>query len=233
MLSFESAKGRFPGYAQLVKRSTTQAVGVRHSTDGHYWTVVSVDSQRAVPVSWAAMLLPKIDRQDVWDALLNPKADADLPPAEREGVLLVRLIDLFVCPSDGEAHAVSGTPALSYSVNAGAPDWNNGTFLAGPNAGDTTNNGVFLNQYEFAARRIKAPISRLVQRHRRRCHDHHALGKLPQIVRAGECGRSGAVYLAVWHRATSGHRVGCEQSTAAWQFHRRSRAYQCRQRRRL
>ena len=32
MLEFESAKGRFPGYAQLVKRSTTQAVGVRHST---------------------------------------------------------------------------------------------------------------------------------------------------------------------------------------------------------
>ena len=161
MLSLESAKGRFPGYAQLVKRSTTQAVGVRHSTDSDYWTVISVDSQRAVPVSWAAMLLPKIDRQDVWDVLLNPKADADLPPAEQEGVLLVRLIDLFVCPSDGEAHAVSGTPALSYSVNAGAPDWNNSTFLAGPNAGDTTNNGVFLNRYEFAARRIKAPISRI------------------------------------------------------------------------
>ena len=161
MLDIESAKGRFPGYSQLVKRSTTQAVGVRHSTDSDYWTVISVDFQRAVPVSWAAMLLPKIDRQDVWDVLLNPKADADLPPAEQEGVLLVRLIDLFVCPSDGEARAVSGTPALSYSVNAGAPDWNNSTFLAGPNTGDTTNNGVFLNQYEFAARRIKAPISRL------------------------------------------------------------------------
>jgi prepilin-type N-terminal cleavage/methylation domain-containing protein/prepilin-type processing-associated H-X9-DG protein len=161
MLAFESATGRFPGYSQLVRRSATQAVGVRHSTASANWTVISVDAKDAVPVSWAAMLLSRIERHDIWDALHNPKADANLPSADQEGVLLIRPIEMFLCPSDQDAIVAGDTPALSYSVNAGAPDWNNSTFLAGPKAGDTPNNGVFLNQYEFAARRIKAPISRI------------------------------------------------------------------------
>ena len=179
------------------------------------------------------MLLPKIDRQDVWDVLLNPKADADLPPAEQEGVLLVRLIDLFVCPSDGEAHAASGTPALSYSVNAGAPDWNNSTFLAGPNAGDTTNNGVFLNLYEFAARRIKAPISRL---------SNVTDGAATTIMLSENCHKSyepvsaGDPARFTWLFGTEQH-LGI-----VWVVNRapqpgnsidRSRAHQCRQRRRI
>ena len=161
MLAVESAKGRFPGYAQLVKRSATKAAGVRHSTTSANWTVISVDARNGVPISWAAMLLPRIERQDLWDLLHNPKADADLPPVDQEGVLEIRPIELFVCPSDTDALATADTPALSYSVNAGAPDWNNATFLAGPNAGDTTNNGLFLNLYELAARRIAAPAARV------------------------------------------------------------------------
>jgi prepilin-type N-terminal cleavage/methylation domain-containing protein/prepilin-type processing-associated H-X9-DG protein len=160
MLAIESAKGRFPGYAQIVKRSATQAVAVRHSTTSTNWTVIT-DDGNGVPISWAAMLLPRIERQDLWDLLQNPKADADLPPAEQEGLLEIRPIELFVCPSDSDAVAAAETPALSYSVNAGAPDWNNDTFLAGPNAGDTTHNGVFLNLYELAARGIRAPTARL------------------------------------------------------------------------
>jgi prepilin-type processing-associated H-X9-DG protein len=162
MLEFESAKGRFPGYSQLVKRSATEAVAVRHSTTGPNWTVITVDAQNAIPVSWAAMLLPKIERQDIWDSLQNPKVDADLPPAEQEGVLDIRPIELLVCPDDTDALAVADTPALSYSVNAGAPDWDVDRFLAeSAGAGDTIANGVFHNLYEYGARRLKAPPSRL------------------------------------------------------------------------
>jgi prepilin-type processing-associated H-X9-DG protein len=107
------------------------------------------------------MLLPRIERQDVWDLLVNPKADALLSPENRDGLLEIRPIEVFVCPSDGDARATADIPALSYSVNAGAPDWNGSTFLAGPRTGDTTANGVFLNLYEFTARKIKAPTSRL------------------------------------------------------------------------
>jgi prepilin-type processing-associated H-X9-DG protein len=160
MLSYESAKGRFPGYSQLVKRGNTEAVGVAHSNTAPLWNVITVDPDSAVPVSWATMLLSRIERQDIWDLLLNPKADALLSPANRDGLLEIRPIELFVCPSDSDATAAAGTPALSYSVNAGGPDWD-GTFLAGPRKGDTTANGVFLNLYEFAALRIKAPTARL------------------------------------------------------------------------
>lgn len=161
MLAIESAKGRFPGYSQLVKRSATKAVAVRHSTTSANWTVVTVDPRNAIPVSWAAMLLPKIERQDLWDSLLNPKVDADLSLTEQEGVLDIRPIELFVCPSDTDAIAAADTPALSYSVNAGAPDWNNATFLAETGGGDTIANGVFHNLYEYGARQLKAPLARL------------------------------------------------------------------------
>jgi prepilin-type processing-associated H-X9-DG protein len=161
LLSGESAKGRFPGYAQLFKRGSAKAVGVRHSVSGQRWEVMSVDPSNAVPISWATMLLPRIERQDIWDLLLNPKADANLPPGEQEGVLEIRPIELFVCPSDSDARAFPDTPALSYSVNAGAPDWNGDAFLVGPAQGDTTANGVFLNLYEFAAKGIRSPTSRL------------------------------------------------------------------------
>jgi prepilin-type N-terminal cleavage/methylation domain-containing protein/prepilin-type processing-associated H-X9-DG protein len=161
MLAMESGKGRLPGYAQLVKRSASEGVAVRHSTTSANWTVITVDAKNSVPVSWAAMLLPKIERQDLWDSLLNPKVDADLPPADQQGVLEIRPIDLFVCPADTDAIAAAGTPALSYSVNAGAPDWSNATFLAETGGGDTAANGVFHNLYEYNARRLKAPVARI------------------------------------------------------------------------
>jgi prepilin-type N-terminal cleavage/methylation domain-containing protein len=164
MLSVESAKGRFPGYAQLVKRGSTKAVSVHHSASTQRWEVISVAPSSAVPVSWATMLLPQIERHDIWDLLVNPKADANLPPADQEGVLEIRPIELFVCPSDSDAVASPDTPALSYSVNAGAPDWNGGTFLAEAGFGDTTANGMFQNLYEFAARRITPPpVARLAK----------------------------------------------------------------------
>jgi prepilin-type processing-associated H-X9-DG protein len=114
-----------------------------------------------MPVSWATMLLPHIDRHDLWDMLHNPKADPNLAPAEQEGVLEIRPIEVFVCPADTEATATSGIPALSYSVNAGAPDWDADTFFAGVGRGDTTANGLFFNLYEMAWRGVKAPVARL------------------------------------------------------------------------
>jgi prepilin-type processing-associated H-X9-DG protein len=161
MLAYETAKGQFPGYSQLVKRSQSQAVGVRHSSTGTHWEVINVDPKKALPVSWAAMLLPHIDRHDLWDLLRNVKADPGLAADEREGVLEIRSLEVFVCPDDSEATATSGIPALSYCVNAGAPDWIDNTFLAGAGKGDTTANGLFFNRYEMAWRGIKAPVVRL------------------------------------------------------------------------
>jgi prepilin-type processing-associated H-X9-DG protein len=48
-------------------------------------------------------------------------------------------------------------------VNAGAPDWDGGDFLAGvnPGRGDTPNNGLFLNRYELKVRNLKMLATRL------------------------------------------------------------------------
>jgi prepilin-type processing-associated H-X9-DG protein len=106
-------------------------------------------------------LLPRIERQDIWDLLVDPFVDPDLPASQQQGVLEIRPIELFVCQADSDATASADIPALSYSVNAGAPDWDGGTFLGGAGRGDTKANGVFFNLYEQAWRGIKPSAARL------------------------------------------------------------------------
>ncbi len=103
LIQFDLAKQRFPGYANRMPR-------------------------QANAVSWAVMILPNIQRSDIWDIL-------------RSGEVLVNNveIDLFACPSDHEP----GENQQSYVVNCGQedqpldsnqpnipPDWPaNGVFL--------------------------------------------------------------------------------------------------------
>jgi prepilin-type N-terminal cleavage/methylation domain-containing protein len=152
LASYETAKGQLPGYSQPVRRGTVHAVGIRRSNMPPRWIFVSVAPHEAAPVSWAARLLPQIDREDIWDQLVDP-----------ELVFEIRPIELFICPSDREATATDDIPALSYSVNAGAPDFDE-RFLLDPdnsNIGDTTDNGVFLNVFEYAYLKMTAPPARL------------------------------------------------------------------------
>jgi prepilin-type processing-associated H-X9-DG protein len=67
---------------------------------------------------------------------------------------------VLVCPSDSDATAVNDVPALTYSVNAGAPDWDD-EFLIEVGRRDTTDNGMFINVFEYSYRKVKAPSSRL------------------------------------------------------------------------
>ncbi len=146
---YDTSKSKLPGYSQRLPRSKTQAVGLTRTIDPPRWTLVSVDTDKGAPISWATILLPHLERQDIWDQVVDPNLEPEIRP-----------IELFVCPSDTDAFATADTPALSYSVNAGAPDWD-GRFLIGPKAGDTTANGLFLNLFEFAWNGVKPPISRL------------------------------------------------------------------------
>ncbi len=155
MVAFDSAKGRLPGYSQRVLRDTKHAVKVDHTSDPARWFITSADDgDLGTPVSWAAKLLPELERQDIWDQIV----DVDLEPQ-------IRPIHLFVCPSDTDAIAIADAASLTYCVNAGAPDWDGDTsgeyFVFGPGAGDTTDNGLFLNQYEFVFRQKRAPRTSL------------------------------------------------------------------------
>ena len=150
MTTYDSAKGRLPGYSQPIRRGPAQAVGLNRLSGPARWAFTSVEPL-GVPISWAAMLLPQIERQDIWDQIVDVNFEPEIRP-----------IGVFICPSDRDAMAVADVPALTYSVNAGAPDFDSRFLLDSndPNIGDTTDNGMFLNLYEYADKKMKAPSTR-------------------------------------------------------------------------
>jgi prepilin-type N-terminal cleavage/methylation domain-containing protein/prepilin-type processing-associated H-X9-DG protein len=168
MTNYESSKQRLPGYVQLVKRSNTQWVGGSYNSSDNQIDVVNVDNLNAAwQISWAAMILPQLERQDIWDRLVDPEAIAN----GNSGELEVLPIEAFICPADTDATSNSELPALTYSANTGAWDRAaNGNFLtidptanSGNGEGDTTDNGIFMNMAAplQAANPVKPPEMRL------------------------------------------------------------------------
>jgi prepilin-type N-terminal cleavage/methylation domain-containing protein len=155
MTNYETSKGNLPGYGQFVTRGkANQWVGYDASTG--YLKNAEDKSQpyspievKAMIISWAAMILPKIDRQDYWDQIVDPE------------MLQVKALpnEVYVCPSDIDIQSRRDLGALSYSANTGAWDLNKadqtGIFLSGPGVGDVVANGVFFN------RALGGPQSRL------------------------------------------------------------------------
>src|SRR5262245_8883118 len=71
----DSSKGQFPGYAQLMKRGKGGYVALGTPDTNGFMTVdpnSPTDPKDADPVSWATMLLPRIERQDYWDQIVEP-----------------------------------------------------------------------------------------------------------------------------------------------------------------
>lgn len=170
MQAYHSSKLRFPGYAQLVKRGPNQWVTAVEDTPGSGRLFLDnatsdntppVPPQNAWDVSWATMLLPEIERQDIWNLIVDREW---VPSAHSVEVPDIRPIELFVCPSDAELNARTDLAALSYSVNTGGWDRaSNGLFLDlnDPNVGDIEANGVFQNLAEYQAAGQKPPEMRL------------------------------------------------------------------------
>ncbi len=88
IIAYEQAKGHFPGYANDVGPSAAPT-----------------------RVSWAAVILPFIGRQDLWEGPLKNNGWRSSTP------IAVRVND-FVCPTDASSPG-STLPALSYVVNVG------------------------------------------------------------------------------------------------------------------
>jgi prepilin-type N-terminal cleavage/methylation domain-containing protein/prepilin-type processing-associated H-X9-DG protein len=170
LVNFESSKQRLPGYAQLIKRandtwvtaevdSTTKRIEVDNTED----TSPPIEPpDDAWNISWAAMILPNMERQDIWDRLV----DVDSFDGGPNGELEITPIKSFVCPADTNATSNIELPALTYSANTGA--WDRevpaGTFLfidPAAKVGDTTDNGIFLNLAEYDRDRRKAPQMRM------------------------------------------------------------------------
>jgi prepilin-type N-terminal cleavage/methylation domain-containing protein/prepilin-type processing-associated H-X9-DG protein len=168
-VAHESSKGQFPGYSQFVKRSRTEWAHIDYDLAIRKFVVrtevppnppMESDLKNIAGFSWAAVLLPRLERGDIWNQIVEPPLNGAIPI----DVELPRL-DVYICPSDTDVASQSDLPGLSYNANSGAWD-NDGTnvdsdFLFGANMGDTVNNGVFLNFTEYDRNRQKSPKVRL------------------------------------------------------------------------
>jgi prepilin-type N-terminal cleavage/methylation domain-containing protein/prepilin-type processing-associated H-X9-DG protein len=151
--AYESQKGRYPGYAQFVKRGTNvyATLGSTLNNEGFLTVITSPQNPNLDDidaVSWAAMLLPGIERQDYWDQLV----DANVP----SGQPIIRPIEVFICPDDTEVSSRPNIAGLTYVVNTGAWDWDGSNFLR-----DTVDNGLFFNLAQFQRMGNKGPIMRM------------------------------------------------------------------------
>jgi prepilin-type N-terminal cleavage/methylation domain-containing protein/prepilin-type processing-associated H-X9-DG protein len=144
IINYESGKQKFPGYVQPVLRTKDPmdpagkyyvAVGIGGLAGATYTNTAANASPALSRVSWAAMVLPQLERQDLWDRIVDGKFKNES----------VRPVEIFTCPADTDLTALPDNAGLSYSANAGAWDWNqSGIFQTRP--GDLKDNGVFMNR---------------------------------------------------------------------------------------
>jgi prepilin-type processing-associated H-X9-DG protein len=161
MMAHDSSRGELPGYSQFVKRNKTTWAKHYYDTTTSKFVVDQVQNPNASDVktlsgfSWAAMLLPRLERNDIWDQIVQP-------PVDGTNVQLVPIpaVEVFICPSDQEANALADFPAISYVANTGAWDYNeDGDFI-----GDSPANGMFTNLADYernAPAAGKAPKTRV------------------------------------------------------------------------
>jgi len=107
MINFESAKKHFPGYLNGISKGTT----VQGNT---YETTYS-------PASWVTILLPNLDRNDLYDAYLEAVKQDNLTQVQ-----LASSMPILVCPTDPPESPGSN---LAYVVNRGRNCWNNNAAL--------------------------------------------------------------------------------------------------------
>jgi prepilin-type N-terminal cleavage/methylation domain-containing protein len=162
--SSNNSRNSLPGYVQPVERSDKTFVELRGSgtsrpslTESHYASTNvanPADARLRSRVSWAARLLPQLEREEIWNRLVDGKEFPGLTP-EQQHQNAVRPIELFICPSDSDLLSGPDNAGLSYVANTGAWDWRSGATqfapadfqsnLAPPARGDTTDNGLLQN----------------------------------------------------------------------------------------
>ncbi|MEX2171604.1 MAG: DUF1559 domain-containing protein [Pirellulales bacterium] len=146
VMNFASSKGRFPGYVQPVdqaNRGWVQIQGTGMANAGFVSQDSTPDSREKSRISWAGVILPQMERQDLWDNLrtVDSTEDSSGSDARRRVIPL----ESYVCPDDTDAASSPENAALTYIANAGAWDWNRSKYLTPPGFGDTADNGLFHN----------------------------------------------------------------------------------------
>lgn len=141
---YETEKQKYPGYLQPVKRTaalyaTINFNGTALSESTLRDSAGSGNDKLESRFSWAAMIAPNVERQDMWDAITEMGNGFKIPT-----------VSVFLCPADTELTSLQGNAGLSYIANTGAWDFNSSQTFYGPattgaNTGDTKANGLFMN----------------------------------------------------------------------------------------
>ena len=101
-MSFTTSKARYPGYLQVERLLSESAM-----LKDHFPQTAEADIQ----LSWAAVLLPYLDQQSLWEEITtNSEFDPLRPPQ----------MEFFECYAIPKSN--SRAPTLSYVANTGMPD---------------------------------------------------------------------------------------------------------------
>ena len=127
-----------------MKRSATKLVTITYNSTTRKFSVDEVlntaDPNTVAGLSWAAMLLPRLERGDIWDQIQTVGTTVEAPA-----------LPVFTCPSDTDLVSQPDVAGISYSANAGAWDHDGTTFLYKNGVvGDTVDNGLFFDAAEYA-----------------------------------------------------------------------------------
>jgi len=109
MIDFANTKGTYPGWMQL------QRIDPNHNYGFDPYQATDVAD---VEISWAASLLTRIGHQSIWDSLLN--GSLGLQQDVTNGPDNIPKLANFIC--DSAEGTNPNDPALTYVMNAGAPD---------------------------------------------------------------------------------------------------------------
>jgi prepilin-type N-terminal cleavage/methylation domain-containing protein len=151
-ISHDTAKGQLPGFTQFIKRGNNKWANISYDTAARKFSVVSVTNppnlDNISAFSWATILLPRMERSDIWDQIVSPPKVDSANPNSADIDVLIPPDGVFKCPSDTDVTSQPDLAGLSYSANTGG--WDNdssGNFLYTPAAtkGDTADNGLYFD----------------------------------------------------------------------------------------
>src|SRR5205085_2641696 len=115
---YDSAKGQLPGYSQFIKRSRTDYANVDYDSTNRKFVVISAkfanqptpsQLQAVTGFSWSTMLLPQLERSDIWDQIVQPILNNNEPVP-----VLIPPMKTFVCPSDQDVASQPDLAGLTY-----------------------------------------------------------------------------------------------------------------------
>lgn len=157
---YEAAKGKLPGYRNVMVTGTTQHAV---DADGYYDSAGTAPSSpgAARPASWQFMLLPYLERNDLFLAHSDSTTAAQMGGAQY-GFAPQTKMPIFICQSDtlAQSNVPGKGDVSSYVANCGQPDRLEDGDTATDDVLDSPFNGVFHDHFPYALANLNTTTAR-------------------------------------------------------------------------